>query len=127
MNWQNCIICLKGSGNLRFPTDSLQKNGQEIYRSFLTAVRQSLDVDALPVQVDFKEGTPKKLMENKAKWHKSCHLKFALSKLERIKESIEKKRKKETDDNQRSSKRQATHNTKQRLVYILCKILRNTP
>ena len=100
MSWQNCIICLKGSGNLRCPADSLQKNGQEIYGSFLTAVKQFKDLGALPVQVDFKDGTPGKFMENKAKWHKSCHLKFALSKLERIKESTEKKRKKETDDNQ---------------------------
>ena len=58
--------------------------------------------------VNFKDETPEKFMENKGKWHKSCHLKFALSKLGREKETIGKKRKRETYDNERSSKRQAT-------------------
>ena len=53
-------------------------------------------------------------MENKGKWHKSCHFKFALSKLEREKETIGKKRKRETYDNERSSKRKATTTPKKK-------------
>ena len=61
MEWQNLVICLNGSGDLKCPADLLQKNGQEIYGSFLTTVKQLWDMDALPVQVDFKEyGTPEK-------------------------------------------------------------------
>ena len=57
-----------------------------MYGSFLTTVKQFSDLDALPVPVNFKDETPEKFMENKGKWHKSCHLKFALSKLGKEKE-----------------------------------------
>ena len=61
---------------------------------------------ALPVTADFKEDyTPDRLLENKAKWHKSCHLKFSSSEIENLK-SLE-KRKKEGDESRQSSKCQA--------------------
>ena len=40
----------------------------------------------LPATTDFKgEGTSDRFLENKAKWQKSCHLKFSSSKLEKLK------------------------------------------
>ncbi len=50
-------------------------------------------VQSLPVSVDFKgEGNAGVFMNHRAKWHKSCHLKFALSKLARVKQQLGKKK-----------------------------------
>ena len=47
---------------------------------------------------------------NKAKWHKSCHPKFAPSKLLKARERRGKKRQHPNNDEQRRSKRQAVAN-----------------
>ena len=48
-------------------------------------VHKFKEVDALPVNVQFSlEVTPGLLLECRASWHNSCHLKFANSELERV-------------------------------------------
>ena len=107
MDWRQCIICSKKGGDLKCPAKSLQNNGLEVYEKFLNNVAEFKQLGHLPVEVDFKtEGNASTFLEKEAKWHKSCHLKFASSKLTRIKELAIKKRKQE-DEDQRTSKRSA--------------------
>eukprot|EP00112_Aurelia_sp_Birch-Aquarium-sp1_P024788 Seg7984.2 transcript_id=Seg7984.2/GoldUCD/mRNA.D3Y31 product="hypothetical protein" protein_id=Seg7984.2/GoldUCD/D3Y31 len=99
MDWESCIIC-GNSYDLRCPAESLQGNGLELYTAFLQNVKRFDKIGQLPASIPFDEDvTARELLDYKAKWHKSCHLKFATSKLENAK-------RKRTDSNkERKSKR----------------------
>ena len=88
MDWAVCVIC-GGGGELKCPANSLQGNASEVYQTFSNLVREFREIGELPTSVNFiKQGfevEAKDLLENRAKWHKSCHLKFAQSKLDRVK------------------------------------------
>ena len=57
--------------------------------SFLKMIDEFKALNALPAEVDFKgNGIAETFSRNRAKWHKSCHLKFAPPKLERVCESL---------------------------------------
>ena len=108
MDWELCVICGQGGGNLKCPAESNHKNGLEIYNNFLVCVKEFEELQSLPVPLDFtSEDNPEIFLRNKAKWHKSCHLKFAPSKLNYLKEKIGKKRRLEESDSDggRKSKR----------------------
>ncbi len=93
MDWRFCVICGDDGGDLRCPADSNQKNGLEVYTNFLQIVTEFQDFQ-LPAKVRFSENEDAvSFMENRAKWHKTCHLKFAPSKLLRLKHQIGEKRK----------------------------------
>ena len=78
MGCTTCVICLKGGGDLRCPEDSLQSNRYEVCTSFLKLTDECKALNALPVEVDSKgNGTAKTFHRKRAKWNKSCHLKFA--------------------------------------------------
>ena len=80
------------------------------------------EVQSLPVPVDFKgEDSAETFMNHKAKWHKSCHLKFAPSKLVRVKQQLGKKRSLEAsgDEVRRKSKR-ASVGTPSQASCIFC-------
>ena len=64
---------------------------------------QSLGV--LPAKLCVDDITANELLENKAKWHKACYIKFATSKLERMKTRMENKRKCTENQCARKSKR----------------------
>ena len=81
MNWEKCIICCDGGGDLKCPADSLQGNGIDIYVNFLTNVHDFRAVGDMPVDVECYDVDAKVLLENRAKWHKSCRLKFAQAKI----------------------------------------------
>ena len=69
----------------------------------LTSVKEFRNLNALLIDVKFEgENLGELFYQHKAKWHKLCHLKFAASKVERVKEQTGKKR--ECDD-QRKSRR----------------------
>ena len=110
MDWNACIICEQSGGDLRCPVDSLQNNGIEVYNNFIEAVAEFQKLDAMPISVKFDhehEGLAELFYRNKARWHKSCRLKFATSKLIKIKERRAKKRESTTSNDQRRSKRQS--------------------
>ncbi|KAG1666280.1 putative aldolase class 2 protein [Nymphon striatum] len=116
MDWNLCVICQERGGDLRCPTDSLQKNGLEVYTNFLETVDKFSELGILPVDVDFKEvAIAETFLENHAKWHKSCHIKFARSKLQRAQKQIEVKQKceEEVSGEGRQSKRQSIGNPNQ--------------
>ncbi|KAG1687699.1 hypothetical protein GQR58_008284 [Nymphon striatum] len=122
MDWNLCVICQERGGDLRCPTDSLQKNGLEVYKNFLETVDKFSELGILPVDVDFKEvAIAETFLENHAKWHKSCHIKFARSKLQRAQKQIEvkQKREEEVSGEGRQSKRQSIGNPNQKAC-IFC-------
>ena len=114
MDWSKCIICGKAGGDLRCPLDSLQNNGSQVYSNFLEVVQKFNEIGAIPMKIQVAiDVTSKELTENKAKWHKSCHLKFNLSKLCRTQAQQQchnqgVKRQLEASNEQRKSKRQAS-------------------
>jgi len=86
MDWTKCIICGDG-GELKCPIKSLHGNVHEVYQTFLNLVSEFITLGELPTSVEFNihELEAQDLVENAAKWHKTCHLKFARSKLDRAK------------------------------------------
>ena len=82
VDWNSCIICKKRDGDLRCPVDSHVGNGIEVYSNFLEAVEKFHKFDALPVDIKCEGENLAELLYQK--WHKSCHLKFSLSKLIRV-------------------------------------------
>ena len=82
MDWEVCVICGEGCGILKCPADSNQKNGTDICRNFLESFKGFQECKSLPTAVQFAgDYSPEEFMVHRAKWHKSCHLKFAPSKL----------------------------------------------
>ncbi|KAK2561660.1 hypothetical protein P5673_015012 [Acropora cervicornis] len=80
MDWSSCVICGSRKGEpLKCPVDSPHKDCEQVYKAFLQNVEQFKEFDAT---------------KSRASWHKSCHLKFSNSKLERA------RNKRKSDDNQ---------------------------
>lgn len=107
MDWSLCAICqTKLPEPCKCPLDSLQEgSGLEAYSSFFQNVLLFREHNAMPVELKFAlEENVESFVQNRARWHKSCRIKFANSKLERV---IEKKRKQSVDinDDRRKSKR----------------------
>ena len=72
----------QAGGDLKCPQDSLQNNGSQVYSNFLEVVQKFSEIGdiAMNIQVAI-DATSIELAVNRVKWHKSCHLKFNLSKL----------------------------------------------
>ena len=85
MDWSSYIICGSRKGEpLKCPVDSPHKDCEQVYKAFLQNVEQFKELDALPVNLKFgPEVSFELLAKSRASWHKSCHLKFSNSKLER--------------------------------------------
>ena len=124
MDWALCIICGKaGGGDLRCPLDSLQGNGQEIYGNFLQAVEGFQEINAMPVDLKIAADllTVSSLVENRAKWHRSCQLKFKSTKLQCAQNCKKgKKRCLELPPEQRRSKRHSSCSTLPLAACIFC-------
>ena len=104
-NWNKCIICQQDKPEpLKCPLDSLEAGSEAFYSSFLANVEEFRKIDALPTKVHFGDGiSVGDLTSYHASWHKSCHLKYSISKLTRAT-----KRKSNVEDSGRTSgKRQA--------------------
>ena len=109
LDWERCIICGE-DGDLRCPADRPDGEGGALlsYDDFLWNVDGLRQLHSLPVEVNDKElDSLNTLLQHRAKWHKSCRLKFARSKLERTRERQMKKRKTDNCEHVgRRSKRQ---------------------
>ena len=88
LNWKLCIICQKDTNEplkcpMQSPT-SAYNDKIKTYLSFLSNVKQFSTINALPVTLVFaKEETANNFACHSASWHKSCHIKFNNTKLER--------------------------------------------
>lgn len=94
MDWTKCIICQEETLKpLKCPMNSLAgtpAEKKETYETFLSTVEEFRTLDALPVKLLFESDiSAEELIENKASWHKACHLKFASSKLSKAKKRKE--------------------------------------
>ena len=101
---------------MRCPLDSLQGNGQEVYGKFLKAVQGFQEINALPVKLELTADqlTVEGFVNNRAKWHKSCYLKFNLTKLQRAQKSSKgKKRCLDSPFEERKSKRHSSSSSLQ--------------
>ena len=99
ISWSRCLICqttttedlrctLRACGPCYDPVS--------VYASFLNNVLEFSSLGALPVNVPFAlDIDTDVLIKNEASWHKSCYLKFNLSKLQKAKERVCRKREKE--------------------------------
>lgn len=93
-DWSKCCLCQ--DGNLDLVNPSLNKASQtknDGYRSLANNLQEFHSLNALPINVKFHaldegQGLEQTLILRKAKWHKSCYLKFATSKLDRLKAQI---------------------------------------
>ena len=86
MDWTLCIVCQKKSQEvLKCPLNAGPTgDNSDVYGTFLTNVKTFEELKQLPVPLNFGQNIDvDQLVENQAKWHKSCHLKFSLSKLQR--------------------------------------------
>ena len=86
MDWEQCIICQQVTHEvLRCPLNAGDHDDNtKVYASFLTNVSEFRRLGQLPVPLKFKEDIHvEQLVAHKAKWHKTCHLKFNDTKLQR--------------------------------------------
>lgn len=86
MDWTLCIVCQQQILEaVRCPLNTDGSGDKhEAYSSFLSNVNEFRKLNQLPVQLSFgQEMDVDQLVRNKAMWHKSCHLKFNASKLQR--------------------------------------------
>ena len=90
-DWNKCLLCQEvTSKTLRCPAESKRHDvgtGQGYSTLSLNITRFS-EQDELPMPIDLRRldegsGIEATLHEHKAKWHKSCHTKFNVTKLQR--------------------------------------------
>ena len=110
MNWERCIICQKETREpLRCPLNSSSgtiDDNKQVYTVLLKNIEEFRSINWCPAElINFEEMTVENLVDQRASWHKSCHLKFSTSKLETAK-SKKRQRHKEHVAERRPAKRQ---------------------
>ena len=90
VDWKKCIICQESTKeSLKCPLNSHGPSevNKEAYVAFLQNVSSFRAANALPVELKFAGDVDVDcLVLNMASWHKSCRLKFSLSKLKKAQE-----------------------------------------
>ena len=131
ISWSRCIICqTTTTEDLRCPLRACGPcyDPVSVYASFLQNVLEFSSLGALPVNVPFAlDKDTDVLIKNEASWHKSYYLKFNLSKLQKAKERVSRKREKEEGQPEEEEKAPASKNRQQSLTHnkvdcILCGI-----
>ncbi len=113
MDWNHCIICQQDTTEpLKCPLHSPASSKTDAYESFLTNVEQFKAINALPTSIYFgSEETPASFSRHVASWHKSCHLKYNNSKLNKAQKRKRSNCSTMSDcEKQPSRKRQALNN-----------------
>ena len=120
MDWNSCVICGRSDGNLKCPAKSVQHNGLYVYTAFISNCNKFKEFINLYHQlITALSFLAEVFYANNANWPKSCHLKFAVSQLRKMKERHARKRKhggtKNVCDNlkkqPRRSMRKSVHST----------------
>lgn len=117
-SWSQCIVCQKSTPEeLRCPLRAIgdRADPKAVYSSFVLNVSEFNTLEALPVPLSLPlDIDAEGLIENEASWHKSSHLQFSTSKLNKAKERPARKRKQaqQEDEEMRASKarRLSSHN-----------------
>lgn len=120
ISWSRCLICqTTTTEDLRCPLKACGPcyDPVSVYASFLQNVLEFSSLSALPVNVPFAlDIDTDVLIKNEASWHKSCYLKFNLSKLQRAKERVCRKREKEEGQPEKEKKARAIKNRRKSLT-----------
>lgn len=109
MDWKLCVVCQKKTPEaVKCPLKAEgpgDKSGA--YVSFMANVNEFKILNEMPVPLCLGEDMDvDQLIENQAKWHKSCHLKFCAGKLERARK---RKRDELSDDSGPAKRRDHLH------------------
>lgn len=94
-DWNKCIICQEDkSETLKCPLSGPKwLDCSDVYSTFLSNVAEFRSIEALPTDLTLDENTTvDHLIQNEAVWHKSCHLKFCTSKLNKVKVQCNKRK-----------------------------------
>ena len=87
MDWSLCVLCQQQATEiLKCPLNAPGKADKSIpYQCFLERVKdfKELEILLLPLTHLLENITVQDFVQNKAKWHKSFHLKFGQDKLEK--------------------------------------------
>ena len=87
MDWSLCVVCQQQiSEALKCPLNAPGKGDKSVpYQAFLDRVASFKKLEILPLPLTHlpENVTVQDFVQNKAKWHKSCHTKFSQNKLER--------------------------------------------
>ena len=120
ISWSRCLICqTTTTEDLRCPLRACGPcyDPVSVYASFLQNVLEFSSLGALPVNVPFAlDIDTDVLIKNEASWHKSCYLKFNLSKLQKAKERVFRKREKEEGQPEEEEKARAIKNRRKSLT-----------
>ena len=87
--WEICIVCKDNTSEvLQCPAESSRSDAGVGYVRFEENFMRFKELGVLPVKIEVERldngsGISNNLLKNKAKWHKSCNLKFNSTKLER--------------------------------------------
>ena len=73
---------------------------RSVYSSFFQNASEFLVLDSLPTNLSLPLGIRGDVLVYKASWHKSCHLQFSTSKLNKAKERSARKRKRDQEQEQ---------------------------
>ena len=87
MDWSLCPVCQQQiSEALKCPLNAPGEGDKSVpYQAFLDRVAGFKELEILPLPLTHlpENVTVQDFVQNKAKWHKSCHIKFSQDKLER--------------------------------------------
>ena len=83
MDWSLCVLCQQQqvSEALKCPLNAPGKGDKSIpYQTFLDRVKDFKELEILPLLLTYLPAANtvvQDFVQNKAKWHKSCYLKFS--------------------------------------------------
>ena len=96
LDWKKGIICQESTREaLKCPLNSNgpPETNRQTYLTFLQDVNRFREADGLPVELKFGDDVDVDcLCRNHGSWHKSCQLKFSISKLKKAQERAGRKR-----------------------------------
>ena len=127
-SWSRCVICQKStSEELRCPlrASGYRADPEAIYTSFLCNFLEFNALEALPIALSMPlDIEADVLIENEALWHKSCHLQFSTSKLNKAKERLARKREQaqKEDEEMRASKTRRLSSHNKGTVYCVVRV-----
>ena len=127
MDWNACVLCRRGGGDLRVPSANLNPDVcgySALARNINGFINEGLPLpNKITVAIsDLKGDTDiaDNLKANKAKWHKGCQAELAPSKLKRAIESAANKKRKEAAGDAPSKRTRSSLDTKTQLQSCLC-------
>ena len=88
-NWNRCVLCQEETGEaLQCPAKSKRHDVGAGYSTLAANIVRFSELNKLPILIDLSrldegDGIEATFMKHEAKWHKSCHTKFNITKLRR--------------------------------------------